>query len=606
MKMCDISSDHYRFHVWAPFAEKMELEIIHPHAGRRTMERQDGGVWTSRLDPGPEPYRYRYLINGHLSRPDPASHFQPEGVHGPSQVIDHRTFAWQCHTWPQPILAQMILYELHVGTFTEAGTFSAIIDCLDDLKETGVNALELMPVAQFPGQRNWGYDGVYPYAVQNSYGGPDELKQLVDACHQRDMWILLDVVYNHLGPEGNYLRDFGPYFTGKYHTPWGEAVNFDDAYSDRVRDYFCENALHWLREYRMDGLRLDAVHAIYDQSAMPFLRELAQRVHAFNRDTGRRCLLIAESDLNDSRLIRPAQQWGDELDAQWSDDFHHSVHALLTGEDNGYYQDFGRMSHLQTALSDGYVYSGQYSAFRKRRHGNASRDVPLDRFVICTQNHDQVGNRMQGERLVCLAGFEAAKLAAGVLLLSPSVPLLFMGQEYAEEAPFQYFVSHNDPGLVEAVRQGRQREFEAFRWQGRVPDPQSPETFNRSRLQWDRRNTGQHAAMRALVTTLIDLRRTRPALHHGARDSQQVRIEEARGLLILQRRHEQDTCLAIFNFSRSEQTWIAELDNGSWSCLVSSSDSRWQGPGPATPERIHRGQRLEMSAQSFLVFSQET
>ncbi|MEJ2683739.1 MAG: malto-oligosyltrehalose trehalohydrolase [Candidatus Sulfobium sp.] len=388
-----------RFTVWAPFTEKVSVHVVAPADRLIRMEKDDRGYWevtTSGVFPGTQ---YFYRLDAETERPDPASHLQAGGVHGPSEVVDQGSFPWKDGARKDIPVGQMIIYELHVGTFTPEGTFDAVIPRLDELYSMGTNAIELMPIAQFPGERNWGYDGVYPYAVQKSYGGPEGLKRLVDACHSRGMAVILDVVYNHLGPEGNYLRDFGPYFTEKYNTPWGEAINFDDAYSDEVRNFFIENALYWFRHFHMDGLRLDAIHAIYDMSAIPFLRELAGSVAGFSAEEGRSCHLIAESDRNDSTVIHPGEQGGYGMDAQWNDDFHHALHTLLTGEKTGYYIDFGMTDHLVKAYREGFVYSGQYSGYRKRRQGNSAADRPSSQFVLFAQNHDQIGNRMLGERL---------------------------------------------------------------------------------------------------------------------------------------------------------------------------------------------------------------
>ena len=439
------------FRVWAPRAQQVEVRIVAPGQRIIPLRRDERGyheVVAESVDPGT---RYFYRLDGESERPDPASRFQPEGVHGPSQVVDSR-FSWGDAGWFGLPLRDYIIYELHVGTFTGEGTFAAVVTHLEQLKELGITVLELMPVAQFPGSRNWGYDGTYPFAVQNSYGGPDGLKHLVSACHQRGLAVVLDVVYNHLGPEGNYLGDFAPYFTDRYRTPWGPAVNFDGAHSDEVRRFFIENALSWVTEFHVDGLRIDAVHAILDFSAKPFLQELAEAVHAQAERLNRRIYLIPESDLNDTRLIRAPEVGGFGLDAQWNDDFHHALHTLLTGERTGYYEDFGEIRHLVKGFREGFVYSGEYSPYRRRRHGNSSRSLPAHRFVVFAQNHDQVGNRLRGDRLSHLVSLEALKLAAGVILLSPFIPLLFMGEEYGEIAPFEYFVSHSDPGLIEAVR----------------------------------------------------------------------------------------------------------------------------------------------------------
>ncbi|MBE0556970.1 MAG: malto-oligosyltrehalose trehalohydrolase, partial [Proteobacteria bacterium] len=439
--------------------------------------RDEDGYWSVDVQDLQAGAKYWYRLNGTSLRPDPASHAQPDGVHGPSQIVDHRSFRWSDRTWKGIPLERLVIYELHVGTFTPEGTFEAIVPRLAELHSSGITAIELMPLAQFPGHRNWGYDGTYPYAVQNTYGGAQELKILVDACHRMGLAVILDVVYNHLGPEGNYLREYAPYFTDQYRTPWGMAVNFDGPHSREVRAYFIQNALHWLGNYHIDGLRLDAVHAIYDQSAIPFLRQLSEDVGRFRKETGRNCHLIAESDLNDPRMIRPPELGGFGMDAQWSDDFHHSMHALLTGERAGYYADFGGIHHLATALGEGFVYTGQYSHYRKRIHGDSVLDRPPAQLVIACQTHDQVGNRKHGDRLSTLVSFEALKASRALHLLSPYIPLLFMGEEYAEERPFLYFVSHTDEALIEAVRKGRREEFAGFQWDSNLPDPQDPETF---------------------------------------------------------------------------------------------------------------------------------
>ncbi|MGE5258729.1 MAG: malto-oligosyltrehalose trehalohydrolase, partial [Hyphomicrobiales bacterium] len=495
-----------RFCVWAPFTRSVEVHLLSPRERLEPLAPERHGYHCGVLE-GIEPGAlYRFRLDGSRERPDPASRFQPRGVHGPSQVVDP-AFNWTDGNWRGLPLQRYIIYELHVGTFTAAGTFDAIGAQLDDLRALGVTAVELMPVAQFPGERNWGYDGVYPFAAQDSYGGPQGLKRLVNACHDRGLAVVLDVVYNHLGPEGNYLRDFGPYFSETYRTPWGEPINFDGPYSDEVRRYFIENALYWVTECHIDALRLDAVHAIRDFSAQPFLQELAETVKFFAEGLGRRIHLIAESALNDTRLIRRPELGGLGLDAQWNDDLHHSLHAVLTGERRGYYCDFGRFEQLLKALRDGFVYDGQYSEYRNRRHGNSSRTIPAHRMVVFAQNHDQVGNRMQGDRLSRIVPFEALKLAAGIVLLSPNLPLLFMGEEYGETAPFPYFVSHSDPGLIEAVRRGRREEFAAFGWEGELPDPQSEETFRSAKLKPDARLApGPHRHLLEFYRRLIALR----------------------------------------------------------------------------------------------------
>jgi len=491
------------FTVWAPLAADVSVEIIGngESADVLSMRKDDHGYWSAIAPHITAGAHYRYQVQGSEDSepgtwPDPASRYQPLGVHGPSEVIDHSTFEWSDASWRGIELADYIIYELHIGTFTQGGTFESAIARLNDLVALGITAVEIMPVAQFPGERNWGYDGVFPYAVQNSYGGPDGLKKLVNACHERGLAVIMDVVYNHFGPEGNYTGKFGPYTTDRYKTPWGNAINFDDAYSIGVRRYFIENALSWLQDYHIDSLRLDAVHAIYDFGARHFLQALAEAVEISGSSRRLLTYLIAESDLNDPRLIRPITQGGYQLDAQWSDDFHHALHTRLTGETIGYYSDFSSLETLASAIQNRFAYAGQYSAFRMRDHGSPAIDLPSEKFVICSQNHDQVGNRMTGDRFSSLLSFAGQKLAAGATILSPYIPLLFMGEEYGENAPFLYFVDHTDQNLIEAVRNGRKEEFRAFHSEGTPPDPAGLETFQKSTLRWptlESAETGQRS-----------------------------------------------------------------------------------------------------------------
>ncbi len=591
------------FDVWAPLLRNVNVRLEDPAARDLSMERDEWGHWrveTGDVAPGT---RYRFVLNQEQSRPDPASQFQPDGVHGPSAVVDHAAFHWMDAGWEGVPLEDMILYELHVGTFTSEGTFEAVIPRLPELRDLGINTIEIMPVAQFPGSRNWGYDGVYPYAVQESYGGPDGLKTLVDAIHRQGMSAVLDVVYNHLGPEGNYLRDFGPYFTDVYQTPWGQAINLDQEHSHDVRAFFIENALYWLREYHFDGLRLDAIHAIYDRGAKHFLRELAERVAEFSRRWGQKRYLIAESDLNDVRVIKPRRSGGYGMDAQWSDDFHHSLHALLTGEKNGYYEDFGGIDQLAKAYKEGFVYSWSYSVHRKRFYGSSSRQRPGRQFVVCSQNHDQVGNRMLGERLGQLVDLEALKLGAGALLLSPYVPLLFMGQEYDEQAPFQYFVSHTDEGLVEAVRQGRASEFASFGWTQECPDPQSADTFMRSKLRWDLRQEGRHGIVLAFYKHLIELRTSiRPI---ASRRKLTVRTISEKNVLTWQFRQGRDHVQCLMNFSEKAQQFALRTAQADWRKVLDSAETRWSGPGARLPETIRDRQEISMPRRSIALYRLE-
>lgn len=499
-----------------------------------SMQVADGGWWEARLEAAPGT-DYAFCLDGSEPIPDPRSCWQPEGVHGPSRVIDHE-FPWSDQKWNALPLASAIVYELHVGTFTPEGTFTAAIDKLGHLVELGITHVELMPVAESPGQWGWGYDGVDIFAPNHHYGTPDDLKRLVNACHQRGLAVLLDVVYNHFGPDGNYLGKFGPYTTEKYETPWGHAVNLDGPQSDTVRAFFIDNAVMWLRDYHFDGLRLDAVHALIDNGALHFLEALADRVKVLEAQLGRHLVLIAESDLNDPRIVRPCEIGGFGVDAQWSDDFHHALHAVLTGEKSGYYSDFGKESQIAKALQQAFVYDGCFSEHRQRRHGRRPSGVPADHFVVCTQNHDQVGNRARGERLVHLVGPAKAKIAAALLLTSPFVPMIFQGEEWAASSPFQYFTQHEDKELGKAVSEGRRKEFAAFGWQpDEVPDPQDPATFERSKLKWDEIGETEHAEMLEWYRILIRLRRETPDLRYGNLQTIEVQSNEGEHWLLMKR-----------------------------------------------------------------------
>jgi maltooligosyltrehalose trehalohydrolase len=519
-------------------------------------------------------------------------------VHGPSRVADLK-YEWTDGAWRGLPLGSYVLYELHVGTYSRAGTFAGVIAELSRLRELGVTAIELMPVAQFPGTRNWGYDGVYPFAVQDSYGGARGLQELVNACHCAGLAVVLDVVYNHLGPEGNYLADFGPYFTDCYRTPWGRALNFDGPHSEGVRRYFIDNALQWFEDFHIDALRLDAVHAIIDRSARPFLEELADCVHRRGEELGRHLYLIAESDLNDARIVRPHAVGGFGLDAMWCDDFHHAVHSLLTGERNGYYVDFGAVEQLARAFRNGMSNPGGHSSFRQRRHGRAAPDLRGEQCVVFVQNHDQIGNRFLGERLAALVSFEQQKLAAGILCLAPFLPLLFMGEEYAETAPFLYFVSPTDRQLLEAIRKGRQEEFASFAAHEPAPDPGAPETFRRSVLNTELRHSGPHAVLYRLHRQLLELR---PRLRSTQPD-ECIAYEAQRVLLV---RREQSAWMA-FCFSNQREEIDAPVLPGRWRALVSSADATWQGPGSLLEPQIEStgALRLLLQPHSFVCYMRD-
>ena len=586
--------------VWAPVAEEVSITRCDPSA-RIPLTRDEVGYWvatTDQLKPGDT---YYVTLNGTTNRPDPASLAQPEGVHGPSQAVDVNTFVWTDTDWANPPLADYILYELHVGTFTPEGTFAALETKLDYLKTLGVNAIELMPVAQFPGTHNWGYDGVLPYAVQNSYGGVQGLQQLVNACHQKGIAVVLDVVYNHLGPEGNYFRDFGPYFTSKHCTPWGDAINFDDAASDAVREYYIENALMWFRDLHIDALRLDAVHAIKDLGAVHILQDIRLRVDELMNATGQRYHLIVECDLNDPRYINPVSEHGYGMDAQWIDEFHHALRVAVSGEQNGYYADFNGLAHLAKTYQDAYVYDGQYSPHRQKTFGAKAEANPGQQFVVFSQNHDQIGNRMQGERPVLLVGFEMAKLMAGAVMVSPFIPMLFMGEEWAEPNPFLYFVSHTDPDLAEAVRQGRKREFAAFHGEGEVPDPMAEATFQRSKLQWELLDREPNQTMFRYYQTLINLRKQHPVLCALNRWQLDVQADEATSTLYLHRWQGNEHLRCLMNFSTQPQTVTIPADTGLWQKLFDSAEPQWRGPA-AAPVSVAASEPILLQPQSILMY----
>ncbi len=601
----DLGNGRCRFRVWAPRAEQVEVEIQGPQSRFLPLEPSGDGYFAAEAQGvGPGDF-YMIRLDGKEGRPDPASRFQPEGVHGPSMVID-RSFAWTDADWQGLPLPAFVFYEIHVGTFTPDGTFEAVIPHLDRLRDLGVTAIEIMPVAQFPGSRNWGYDGALPFAVQNSYGGPEGLKRLVDACHERGLAAVLDVVYNHLGPEGNYLSEFGPYFTARYKTPWGLALNYDGPDCDPVRAFFIENALHWIAEHHFDGLRLDAVHAIADASERPFLQELGTAVRELADRLGRPVYVFPESDLNTLLFLRPPGQGGCGLHAQWTDDFHHSLHALLTGERSGYYEDFGGLAQMAKAMAGGFVYTGQPSAFRRRRHGVPADEVEAWRHVVFAQNHDQTGNRIQGERLTGLVSFESLKLAAGAVILSPFLPLLFMGEEYGEPAPVLYFVSHSDEDLVEAVRDGRKEEFSDFLWQGEPPDPQAVETFERSRLHPSLRDLGRHRVLEDFYRELLRLRKSLPALAHLAKESVTATPLEDRNVLLVRRapaepaQASQVLIVLAFADEKSEPARLL-LHEGPWRKILDSADERWGGPGGRIPDEVEEGGEILVAAGSVVV-----
>jgi maltooligosyltrehalose trehalohydrolase len=595
-----------RFEVWALDATHVEVVLDDRVVALRGLGQGLHGDAVDDVEPG-ERYRYRLHRDGHdpVDRPDPASRWQPDGVHGASAVDDPGAFVWTDAGFTAPPLHQQVLYELHVGTFSPEGTFDGVVGQLDHLVELGVTTIELMPVWQFPGDRNWGYDGVFPSAVQDSYGGPQGLRRLVDAAHARGIAVVLDVVHNHLGPEGNRLADFGPFTTDRYETPWGPAINVDGPGSDQVRRWIVESLVGYVRDHHLDGFRLDAVHGIIDTSAVHLLEEATAAVHDEGERLGKRVHMIAESDLCDPRLVRPTSRGGYGLDAQWADDFHHAVHVALTGERDGYYADHEGLADLEAQLRDRYVYAGRYSAYRQRTVGRPAPDVPYDRFVVCVQNHDQVGNRMLGERLSALTDEAGTRVAAALLLTSPFVPMLFMGEEHADPAPFHYFVSHTEPELVEAVRRGRQREFAAFAWRGRTPDPQDEATFTASRIDVGRADEpGRHAATFALYRALIALRQQLRLLRDPTASDPDVVTARGRQALAWQRRGAEDAVIVAANAEPEPVTLELTEAPGPWHVVLDTGEPAWGGAGTApAPQQRDDVVRIALPPQTVVVLS---
>jgi len=527
----------HEFGVWAPDANTMAVKIgdaVYPMSGPNKK-----GWWNVSVQDAANGTDYSFLLdNDATPYPDPRGFWQPHGVHGPTRVYDQGAFVWSDERWQGPPLAGAVIYELHVGTFTAAGTFDAAIERLTHLCDLGVTHIELMPVVEFPGKHGWGYDGVALFAVNELYGGPDGLKRFVDACHSRGLAVLLDVVYNHFGPVGNYTTKFGPYLTDRHCTPWGDAVNFEDWGGDEVRRFFCDNALMWMRDYHIDGLRLDAVHEFMDRSAIHFMEQLSAEVEILSSTLERRLVLIAESDLNDPKLVKPREAGGYGMDAQWSDDFHHALFTILhvEKEGKGYYVDFGSLEKLAKALTSAFVYDGIFSHYRGRTHGRPVNGLSAHHFIGFIQNHDQVGNRATGDRLEHIIGMDRAKVAAGLVFMAPFIPLIFEGEEFAASTPFQYFADHDDPEMARAVLEGRKREFAAFGWDpDQIPNPEKLETFERSKLNWDEVNTGNHGDMLAWYRELIRLRRHSPSLNDGDLGHVKVLFDEGKQWLRMDR-----------------------------------------------------------------------
>ncbi len=576
-----------RFRVWAPKSQSVNLLILSGKAaGAVPMQQEEMGYYSAIVPGVGDGDRYLYQLDNGKSFPDPVSRYQPDGVHEPSQVVGPDLFEWGDEGWAGIPLEQYRIYEIHVGTFTREGTFEAAIPFLDYLVDLGITAVEIMPVSQCPGKRNWGYDGVFHFAPQNSFGGPGGLKRLVNACHKKGLAVLLDVVYNHFGPEGNYLWDFGHYFTDKYRTPWGRAMNLDGAYSDSVLEFFLLNAGYWINEFRFDGLRLDAVDWIFDQTPKPLLQRLAEEVHLHRKRLGREIFLFAENDTNDARLIKPPELCGFGLDAQWLDNFHHALRTMLTRETTGYYEDYGQFGQMVKSFEEAFVFTGEYSAYRKRRQGGAAKDRPTSQFVVFSQNHDQVGNRKCGDRLSASLPLGQLLLVAGVVILSPYIPLLFMGEEYGEKAPFHYFIDHSDPELIELVRKGKHEEHASGICEGEIPDPAAEETFLESKIDLVSEKVGEQAVILEFYKKLFSLRSTLPALQVFQREQMEVFGLNHERVLCFRRWSGENSVLCLFSFNNMQQEISLRLTEGKWEKLLDSSSQHWRGPGDESPTKI--------------------
>ncbi|MCE7042888.1 malto-oligosyltrehalose trehalohydrolase [Dyadobacter sp. CY312] len=588
--------------LWAPDANQVEL-LIPGKDKTVSLTCKDLGYWIAQTTDLQSGDLYYFELDGKKQLPDPASLSQPDDVHGASRAIDINSFQWKDDSWQHFPLKDYIIYELHVGTFTPEGTFAAAEMKLDYLVDLGITAVEIMPVAQFPGNRNWGYDGVYPFCVQHSYGGLKGLQSMVDACHSKGLAVILDVVFNHVGPEGNHLEEFGPYFTEKYRTPWGNAINFDDAWCDGVRDFFIENAVMWFRDFHIDALRMDAVHAIKDFSPEHILQKIKQQVDILIQQTGRKHYLIVELDLNDTRFINPVSKAGYGMDAQWIDEFHHALRVTSGQEKTGYYSDFDGIRSLAKSYEDAYVYDGAFSEHRKKVFGMKTENSG-EQFVVFSQNHDHVGNRMLGERTSQLVSFEMQKVLAGAVLVSPYLPLLFMGEEYGEKNPFQYFVSHTDPEIVEMVRKGRKKEFEAFHMDGEAPDPVLEETFERSKLNWELIEKEPHQTMLNYYKELIATRKSQPPLCVLNRKKVSVEHNTATQVIVLRRQHKVQDVICLMNFSAEMQEVEVSLYAASWRKLLGSSDLQWGG-SQDMPAQVSGELALILPPESITLYSNQ-
>lgn len=563
-------ADGVAFKVWAPKASSVDVKAVSKVFPLTSVGKGFYEGFVQNLNHAAD---YTYLLNGDIERPDPVSRFQPYGVHQASRVVDPLEFIWTDENWKGIPLKNYIIYEIHVGTFTPQGTFEGVINKLAYLKELGVTAIELMPSVEFPGCRNWGYDGTHPYAPHSYYGGPCSLKMLINACHEMGLAVVMDVVYNHLGPEGNYFNDFGYYFTDRYKTSWGKSINFDGEYSDYVRQYFIDNALYWLTEYHVDALRLVAIHSIYDISPNHIVKQLTTRFREEAQLLKRKAYIIAESDLNDVRVINPLEIGGYNCDSVMNDDFHHALHAVLTGNKNSYLADFGKVKDMQKAIQEGFVYDGRWSEYRKKKFGSSSAKRPGDQFVVYLQDHDQITNACGGERLSSIIGLEKFKLATMLLLFAPNIPLIFMGQEWGAKTPFYYFTTHHDEPLIENIHSAYKHEHINRGTEVSSHDPQDEQTFWDSKLNWSELGSEVHFSLLDFHKKLIHLRKTFPSLANCSKDFTKTAVKD--DVLIMYRKDTSgDTTLLVCNLTDNEKQFSLKLPAGQWKFLIDSRETR--------------------------------
>ncbi len=567
------------FIVWAPNAGNVKLTL---EDGKKLIDMTsiDDGYWTTHVEGVKLDAEYMFFLDTKPPKPDPASQYQPKGVFGPSKVVNHESFVWKDTTWHGLEFKDLVFYEVHVGTFTSEGTFKAMQNRIAELSDFGITALELMPITQFSGSRGWGYDGVFPFAVQNSYGTPDDLKLLVDECHTRGVAVFLDFVYNHIGPEGNILNDYAPYFTNERMTTWGPTINLSGPNSHGVQNFFLENTLHWFRDYHIDGVRLDAILWIADNRRKHFLAELNQAVATFAKEAKRKIYMVAETGYNEPTVLAPVDEGGYGFDAQWLDDFQHSLFTQLTNEKASYYKDFTEPEHLADTFTDAYVYVKKPPEFRRRRPEESFRHIPACKFVVFSQNHDQIGNRLLGDRLTTISGVEASKVAAGLVLLSPYVPLLFMGEEYGETAPFLFFTDYQGRELADAIREGRKKEFADFHWNGEVPDPQSLDSFYKSKINWENRSQKQTGKILAYYKTLLTLRKKLPILQIG--NDRNIKSVTTHGkMLLIEKQKNNQKAFIIANLSNEPQNIVNQIEESQK--ILDSTDTAFDGAGSSLP-----------------------